>query len=123
MPWVKSSPQHRTRWLCVFSFVLLLVASLGAAPEDISDLKAWAEKGDAEAQASLGVMYAKGETIPQDFSEALRWYRKAAEQGYAIAQYNLGGMYEKGQGVAQDNAEALKWIRKSAEQGLAQAQF
>jgi len=34
-------------------------------------------------------MYYRGTGVPQDFSEALRWYRKAADQNYADAQYNL----------------------------------
>ncbi len=42
--------RHRTPWLYDFGFVLLLVASLGAASEDILDLKRQAEKGDAQAQ-------------------------------------------------------------------------
>ena len=37
------------------------------------------EQGDAAAQYQLGVMYADGEGVPQDDSEALRWYRMAAE--------------------------------------------
>jgi TPR repeat protein len=57
-----------------------------------------------------------------DFTEALKWYRKAAEQGDAEAQTYLGGMYESGEGVTQDSAEAVKWYRKAAEQGYATAQ-
>ena len=49
MPWVKSLPRHRIRRLCVFGFVLLLVALLVTEFEDLSDLKARAEKGDADA--------------------------------------------------------------------------
>ena len=60
--------------------------------------------------------------MPQDYVEALKWYRKAAEQGYAKAQYNLGLMYDNGDGVAEDHAEAFKWFRKAAEQGYASAQ-
>ena len=80
-----------------------------------------AEAGDADAQFSLGVMYEQGKGIRQDYTEAVRWYRKAAEQGYAEAQYNLGVMYAEGQGVRQDEAEAVKWYRKAAELGLAAA--
>jgi TPR repeat protein len=29
----------------------------------------------------LGVMYANGWGVEQDFTEALRWYRQAAERG------------------------------------------
>ena len=106
---------HRTWWLYVFGFVLLLVASLGAESKDISELKARAQKGDAEAQASLGVMYAKGETVPQDFSEALRWFRMAAEQGNSKGQNAIRVMYANGQGVSQDFTEALRWYRLAAE--------
>lgn len=31
--------------------------------------------------------------IPQDYSEAVKWYRLAAEMGSAGAQANLGMMY------------------------------
>ena len=42
--------------------------------------------GLAEAQASLGFMYAEGRGVPQDDGEAVQWYRKAAEQGHSKAQ-------------------------------------
>ncbi len=74
------------------------------------------------AQNNLGVMYEKGKGVSQDYSEAVRWYRKAAEQRYAYAQCNLGYMYEKGKGVSQDYSEAVGWYRKAAEQGFKLAQ-
>ena len=88
-------------------------------------LKEWtvlAEQGNADAQFNLGVMYANGNGVVQDYKEAVKWYRKAAEQGNALAQSNLGFMYKKGDGVVQDYKEAVKWYRKSAEQGDASAQ-
>ena len=86
-------------------------------------LIARAEQGSARAQFSLGVMYYDGQGVPQDYKEAVKWYRKVAEQGYAEAQYNLGVMYDNGQGVPQDDKEAVKWYRKAAEQGGADAQY
>ena len=53
----------------------------------------------------------------RDYTEAIKWYQKAAEQGYARAQYTVGDMYEKGEGVSKDVAEAIKWYRKAAKQG------
>jgi TPR repeat protein len=67
-------------------------------------------------------LYGKGLGVPQDYAEAVTWYRKAAEQGYAVAQYALGVGYDRGQGVPQDDAEAVTWYRKAAEQGYADAQ-
>ena len=58
-----------------------------------------AGRSDAEAQFMLGLMYDKGEGVPQNYAEALRWYRRAAEQGDARAQVNVGLMYEDGAGV------------------------
>jgi TPR repeat protein len=67
-------------------------------------------------------MYRHGQGVPQDYAEAVKWYRLAAEQGNASAQSNLGVMYRLGRGVPQDNAEAVKWYRRAAEQGNAKAQ-
>src|SRR6266542_3256017 len=82
-----------------------------------------AEQGDAESQFKLGSMYSRGKGVPQDYGEAVRWYRKSAEQGYTKAEYNLSSMYRDGEGVPQDYAEAERWYRKSAEQGDGNAQY
>jgi TPR repeat protein len=67
-------------------------------------------------------LYESGEGVPQNSTEAVKWYRKAAEQGAPNAQNNLAYMYYIGNGVAQSYTEALKWISKAAEQGFAPAQ-
>ncbi len=67
-----------------------------------------------------------GKWIPSirlGYTEAVKWYRKAAEQGDADAQYQLGKCYDYGRGVTQDFTEAVKWYRKAAEQGDADAQY
>jgi TPR repeat protein len=60
--------------------------------------------------------------VPQDHTEAVRWYKKAADQGLARAQFNLCRAYHLGEGVPQDDAEAVRWLRKAADQGVAKAQ-
>lgn len=91
--------------------------TLRVFPETALDLLEVAEQGDVNAQFNLGVMYDQGLGVPQDYAEAIRWYRMAAEQGDDYAQLNLGLMYIAGQGVAQDYAEALRWFEKGAEGG------
>ena len=71
--------------------------------------KPFAEQGYACAQFSLGLMYTKGQDVPQDYKEAVKWYRLAAKQGEADAQSDLGVVYENGEGVPQDYETALKW--------------
>ncbi|MGO9144786.1 MAG: tetratricopeptide repeat protein [Desulfomonilia bacterium] len=89
----------------------------------LNELIPLAEKGDASARDNLGLMYAQGQGVPQDYAEAVRWFRKAAYQGYANAQNDLGTMYLNGQGITQDYDEAVKWYRKAADQGEVNAQY
>ena len=95
----------------------------GAYATAVREWRPLAEQGDAKAQYNLGLMYRKGQGVPQDDAEAVGWWRKAAEQGNAGAQNNLGVMYRNGHGVPQDDAEAVGWWRKAAEQGDANAQY
>jgi TPR repeat protein len=76
-----------------------------------------AEQGHADAQFFLGRMHYYGDGVPQDYVEAVKWYRLAAEQGEADAQANLGVMYAKGEGVIQDAVYSLMWLNISASLG------
>ena len=80
----------------------------------IRELRPLAERGLAEAQLKLGIMYNKGQGVPQDYAEAVGWWRKAAEQENAKAQYNLGLTYDNGQGVPQDYVQAHMWYNLAA---------
>ena len=91
--------------------------------QELADLRARADAGEASAQFNLGLMYTEGRGVPQDDAEAIAWYRRSAEQGHAGAQVNLGGMYANGRGVPQDYVEAIAWYRRAAEQGDAVAQL
>lgn len=73
-----------------------------------------AERGDAEAQFRLGVMYQWGEGAVPNLARAAEWYRRAAEQGLAKAQNNLGLLYAQGQGVPQDYVAAYMWFTLAA---------
>jgi hypothetical protein len=69
-----------------------------------------AERGNADAQNDLAVMYDAGEGVAEDDAEAVRWYRRAAAGGNTSAQYNLGLMYANGDGVRRDHARAYLWL-------------
>lgn len=83
----------------------------------LNELIPLAEKGDASARFYLGVMYYKGQGVPQDYEEAAKWFLKAADQGEAFAPFNLGLMYYKGKGVPQDYVKAHMWFNLAAAQG------
>jgi TPR repeat protein len=81
-----------------------------------------AEGGHAGEQYRLGTMYAKGEVIEKDPTEALKWHMKSAEQGEVRAQYALAAMYMVEEDVEKDETEAKRWLTYAAEQGYARAQ-
>jgi TPR repeat protein len=81
-----------------------------------------AETGDSDAEAYIGVMYAKGEGVPQNYVSALAWLRRSALAANPRGQYNLGYVHANGLGVPKDYGEAIKWYRRAAEQGFALAE-
>ena len=96
--------------LCLLTALALLAptTSYGQPPtqKEVSDWTKAAEKGDSESQFNVGLMYAKGDGVEQDYSEAARWFRMSALQGNASSQFVLGMMYSNGDGVRQDYTEA-----------------
>src|SRR6266704_6820789 len=117
----------------LFMLLLLLSAALPlqmhAQPTEadrklLADIRAKAEKGDAQSQGELGAVFTFGHLgVAKDDAEAVKWYLKAADQNVAKAQFNLGVCYDDGLGVTKNEVEAVKWFRKAAEQDYAMAQF
>ena len=56
---------------------------------NIEQLKAQAKQGNADAQFQLAWLYYDGDGVPQDDTEAAKWYRLAADQGHEAAQNSL----------------------------------
>jgi TPR repeat protein len=82
-----------------------------------------ADRGDAISMFNLGLLYADGQGVTQDYVRAREWYEKAAEKGFPRAMGNLGLLYQNGLGVAQDYAKAREWYEKAAAKGDANAMF
>lgn len=81
-----------------------------------------AEKGNAEAQYNLAILYRQGKGVMQDPKVAAQWFRKAADQGLASAQYYMGHLYDVGEGVEKNAGLAVEWYKKAAERGNPSAQ-
>jgi len=72
-----------------------------------------ADQGLAVAQFNVGLMYANGQGVTKDETEAMKWYRLAADPGRSDAQYQLGHL-----SYQQNNfAEPVKWFRLAARSG------
>jgi hypothetical protein len=94
-------------------------------PDDPAQLAQWLEpraaQGDALAQYRLGMLYALGKGVDQDYARAAPLLRAAAEGGIAEAQFDYGVLCENGQGVPKDAGKAVEWYRRASAQGYAGA--
>ena len=84
-------------------------------PKPVSDaaaleqLRQLADRGDPSAEYALGARYAFGDGVRQNYSDAVRWFFRAAEQGHVISQATLGAYYMAGRGVSLDLSKAYFW--------------
>lgn len=110
---------HIRYYIILLVLLVLPVEQTAAFPppksKDLHAVQTQASQGDAEAQNSLGELYAKGMGMPQDYAEARAWYEKAASQGHPLAQNNLAELYFAGLGVPQDYVRAYMWVNLAAE--------
>ena len=74
-----------------------------------------ARSGNAEAEELIGVMYAMGLGVEQDYERAFEWYLRSAMKGHPGAQSGVGWYYEVGLGMpAIDLTRAYLWYMLSA---------
>jgi len=67
-----------------------------------------AQSGSTEAKVYLGVMYAKGQGVPQDFVEAQKWFILAGDSGKKNRQAIQAGITAAQQQLAESKALAWK---------------
>ena len=136
----KQSPSQEHMWdvlnpdvprlLAVFEDYLIELDRQGisqksaAAAEKLRAAKSEKAFRDAspEEQFDIAVLFRDGLSVPQDHTQAAKWFRGAAEKGLAEAQFNLGVLYAKGRGVAKEAGQAASWFRQAATQGHVEAQ-
>ncbi len=73
--------------------------------------------------SAVGTLYDMGHGIPQDFTAALSWYRRAAEAGEVRAMFNVGAMYDNGRGTPVNRAQAIRWYDMAAQRGNGRAAY
>lgn len=91
------------------------------APSEIEELSMRATRGDADAQAELGLRFLSGLGVGKDKAEGLRWSRLAAEQGHAQGLLQLGSCYYNGDGVVRDLVRAYMCFSVAATRGVLEA--
>ena len=87
--------------------------------EDYKQALIWyskaADQGNAEAQAMVGILYARGLGVERNDAQALQWFFKAANHGSARALSLLGDMYSGGRGVQKDDEKAADFYSRAAQ--------
>lgn len=114
----------RTKFKSLF-YLLFITQSL-ALSTPLDDLRVQAENGESWAQFNLALQYFSGHSNPQgsrEYSQAAKWFQKAALQGDLQAQTNFAYMLEEGLGVKQNSDQALSWYLQAAQSGDPEAQF
>lgn len=71
--------------------------------------------------AHLGRMHFRGEGIPKDAAQAMKWLKSSAAKGNARGLYHLAELHQNGFGVPVNHAEYAKLLRQAADRGSADA--
>jgi TPR repeat protein len=84
-------------------------------PQTVRLIQMAAVDGDAVSQDRLGIMYAKGVGVPQNFVRAEKWFTRAANQRYGDALFNLYVLYKVGpNGIEPDENKAVSFNTQAA---------
>jgi uncharacterized protein len=76
-------------------------------------------KGSAKSCTAAGRMYAKGEGVTQNFTQAVSFLQRACDAGEPRGCSSLGTSYARGDGVAQDLARAAALYSRACDAGEA----
>ena len=79
--------------------------------------KSAADRGSAEAQYEIALLYKSGAGVAQSTANAFSYMKAAAEAGFTKAYRELGEMYHGGRGTAKDRSQAEYWYKKAVDSG------
>ena len=83
----------------------------------LKEYRPLAEQGHAAAQYNLGLMYANGKGVPQDYVQAHMWFNLAAAQGDESGRENRDKVVElmTPADISKAQAMAREWLEKNQE--------
>jgi TPR repeat protein len=82
------------------------------------DLKTRVEQGDAAAMNGLGMMYALGRGVGQNYGTALDLFRRAGLQGQVPGMVNVGLLYDRHTNRPDHSVFAYAWLRAALSFGV-----
>ncbi len=76
---------------------------------------------NSHAAFLLGTLFEKGDDVPENLDQAIRWYKRSAKMGDKNAANRLGILLATGKGIEKDPEKARQYFEKSVESGLFKA--
>lgn len=97
----------------------------GKTDQGLSAIRSMAEKSNVKAQLFLGHGYAQESAIARqaDYSEAMKWFKRASTQGSGEGSAAVAELFEQGFGVTKSSEEAKAWWELAAKQGYDQQEL
>lgn len=111
------------KWIIALSLGLVAaLPAMGASDESISQdsinsVIKRANAGDGRAENIVGSWYYTGQNLEQNYTNAFKWWGRAAKHDNVVAIGNLGLCYHYGKGVDADSLTAIKLYKRSIEKG------
>lgn len=108
-------------------YKLASMAMAGSAPKP-DDKKALNYLKDGgitggKGMEAIGTFYENGVGLVPNYTEALKWYKKASDAGLVEAMYRLGSCYEIGIGTPVNPKEAIAFYQKASDNKSAAAAY
>lgn len=111
----------------IFLLLLLFIGTLvvyGQEMENLKEIKAAANKGEAKAQNLLGYYYLKGgKGLTPNPDMAFYLFMQSANQNDAMGEFYVGMCYLNGDGTQKDEQKSFEYFKRSALQGNEEAQY
>jgi GAF domain/Sel1 repeat len=76
---------------------------------DVNHILDRAKAGDSIAQYEMALRYAHGKGVPQNYRDAMVWFKRAANHGDIRAQSALSDLYLSGRDLPRDYVRAYTW--------------
>ena len=75
------------------------------------------EAGHPRHQVMLGLIFARGQLVPQELSIAARWFQRAANKGDVDGQFHFGECLILGDGITRDAPRGIDFLERAARAG------
>ncbi|MGN0187296.1 MAG: tetratricopeptide repeat protein [Paludibacteraceae bacterium] len=106
------------RIIVCFTVILLTV---NVFAQTFAEWQQRANQGDVKAMHQIGRFYYLGDSVKQNYKEAVQWYTIAADKGYPNSQNNLAICYLSGNGVSVNIEKAMQLLHLAAAKNLPNA--